>query len=98
LRLTSGLKTFVGRLEIELDSRITQAEFPKITGMALRVENENENEIELLEEHTDDRLRANHTENSTTAIKNSPSSGMKFIPPTTFYAKPTPKPKKASAL
>ncbi|KAH9961299.1 P-loop containing nucleoside triphosphate hydrolase protein [Russula dissimulans] len=98
LRLTSGLKTFVGSLEIELDSRITQAEFPKIIGMALKVDNESENEIQLSEEHADIRPRATHTQNGTPAIKNSPSSGMRFIPPTTFYAKPTPKPRMVNAL
>ncbi len=95
LRLSSGLKTFVGGLEVELDSRITQSEFPKITGKALGAENESESEIQLLEGTTDTRP---HTENGNSPIKNSASSGMRFIPPTTFYAKPTPKPKTASAL
>lgn len=95
LHLISGLKVFVGGLEIELDSRITQSEFPKITGMTLRSENEGENEVELLEET---RPRANHTENSNSSIKNSTSSGLRYIPPTTFYAKPVPKPKTASPL
>jgi DNA repair and recombination protein RAD54B len=95
LRLTSGLKTFVGGLEVELDTRITQSEFPKITGKALGVENESESEIQLLEETNNPRP---HTENGNSPIKNSTSSGMRFIPPTTFYAKPTPKPKTASPL
>ncbi|KAH9994001.1 P-loop containing nucleoside triphosphate hydrolase protein [Russula vinacea] len=96
LRLTSGLKTFVGGLELELDSRITQSEFPKITKTALRAENENESQ--LLEEIATTRPRANHTENSNSPIKNTSSSGTKFIPPTTFYAKPTPKPKMTGPL
>jgi DNA repair and recombination protein RAD54B len=98
LRLTSGLKTFVGGLEVELDSRVTQSEFPKITKTGLRAGNENENEIQLLEETADTRPRANHTENSNSPIKNSSSSGTRFIPPTTFYAKPTPKPKMTGPL
>lgn len=98
LRLTSGLKTFVGGLEVELDSRITRLEFPKITKTPLGAENENENETQLLEETTTTRPRADPTENNKSPIKSSTSSGTKFIPPTTFYAKPTPKPKMASAL
>ncbi|KAH9998501.1 P-loop containing nucleoside triphosphate hydrolase protein [Russula compacta] len=94
-RLISGLKTFVGGLEIELDSRITHSEFPKIIGTTLRSENVSEIEVELLEET---RPRANHTENSNSSITNSTSSGLRFIPPTTFYAKPIPKPKAANPL
>lgn len=99
LRLTSGLKTFVGGLEVELDSRITRSEFPQISKTPLRAENENEHETQLLvEETTTPRPRANHQENSNLPIKSSNSSGSKFIPPTTFYAKPTPKPKSTSPL
>lgn len=98
LRLTSGLKTFVGGLEIELDSRISQSEFPKITGKALGAENDSESEIQLLEKTTNTRPHDNSKENGNSPIKNSTSSGMRFIPPTTFYAKSSPKPKPASAL
>lgn len=96
LRLTSGLKTFVGGLEVELDSRISQSEFPKIAGKPL--ENESESEIQLLEETTNTRSHDNRTENGNSPIKNSASSGTRFIAPTTFYAKSSPKPKPASAL
>jgi DNA repair and recombination protein RAD54B len=98
LRLTSGLKTFVGGLEVELDSRISQSEFPKITGKTLGAENESESEIQLLEETTNTRPHDNRTENSNSPIKNSASSGTRFIAPTTFYAKSSSKPKPASAL
>lgn len=91
LHLTSGLKTFVGGLEIELDSRVTRAEFPQVTGSAVRTEEENE--IQELEETTAIRYRGDDTGNSGSPIKNSSSSGMRFIPPTTFYARPTPKTK-----
>ena len=96
LRLTSGLKTFVGGLELELDSRITQSEFPKISKTALRADNENETQVP--EEAANTRPRADHTENSNSPIKNASSSGTRFIPPTTFYAKPTPKPKMTGPL
>jgi DNA repair and recombination protein RAD54B len=96
LRLSSGLKTFMGGLEVELDSRITQSEFPKITRTALRTENESQ--TQLLEETTYTGPPANHAENNNSPVKNSASSGTKFIPPTTFYAKPTPKPKMTSPL
>src|SRR5579863_2339432 len=89
LRLTPGLRTFVGGLEIELDSRITQAEFPQIIGAVLRVETEAEVEVQLLEGTDTIRHRANLMESPHSPFKNSSSSGMKFIPPTTFYAKPT---------
>lgn len=98
LRLTSGLKTFVGGLEVELDSRISQSEFPKITGKTLGTENESESEIQRLEEIANTSPHDNCTENGNSPIKNSASSGTRFIPPTTFYAKPSPKPKPASAL
>ena len=98
LRLTSGLKTFVGGLEVQVDTRISQSEFPKITGKALGAENESESEIQLLEETTDTRPHDNHTENGNSPIKNSASSGTRFIAPTTFYAKSSPKPKPTSAL
>ena len=98
LHLTSGLKTFVGGLEVELDSRIPHSEFPKIIGKALGVENESESEIQLLEGTTNSRPHDSRTENGNSPIKNSTSSGTRFIPPTTFYAKPTPKPKPAGAL
>lgn len=98
LRLTSGLKTFVGGLEVELDSRISQSEFPKMKGNTLGAENESESEIQLLEETTDTRPHDNRTENGNSPIKNSASSGTRFIPPTTFYAKSSSKPKLASAL
>lgn len=97
LRLTSGLKTFVGGLEVELDSRIPQSEFPKITRKTLGAD-ESESEIQLLEETTNTRPHDNRTENSNSPIKNSESSGTRFIAPTTFYAKSSPKPKPASAL
>ena len=96
LHLTSGLKTFVGGLEIELDSRVTRAEFPQITGSVLRTEHEDE--TQELEENSTIRSRANDMESSGSPIKNSNSSGMKFIPPTTFYAKTTPKTKSAVPL
>lgn len=95
LHLTSGLKTFVGGLEIELDSRVTRAEFPQVTGSAVRTEDQNE--IQELEETTAIRSRADDT-GSGSPIKNSSSSGMRFIPPTTFYAKPTPKTKSGVPL
>ena len=98
LRPASGLKTFVGGLEVELDSRISQSEFPKIIGKALGVENESESEIQLLEETADTCPHDDRTENGNSPIKNSASSGTRFIPPTTFYAKPSPKPRPAGAL
>ena len=95
LRLNSGLKTFVGGLEVELDSRITRSEFPQITKTPLRAESEHEHETQLSVEGT---TTTRPRENSNSPIKSSTSSGTKFIPPTTFYAKPTPKPKSASSL
>jgi len=95
LRLTSGLKTFVGGLEVELDSRISQSEFPRIIGKAPGAESESE--IQLLEENANMRPHDSRTDGDS-PIKNSASSGMRFIPPTTFYSKPSPKPKLASAL
>src|SRR5712691_2391793 len=96
LYLTSGLKTFVGGLEIELDSRVTRAEFPQITGSGLRTEDKTE--IQELEETNTIQSRTNDTESISSPIKNSSSSGMRFIPPTTFYAKPSPKARSAVPL
>lgn len=97
LHLASGLKTFVGGLEIELDSRVTRAEFPQITVAGLRTEDENDIQQELEETNTI-RSCTNDTESIGSSIKNSSSSGMKFIPPTTFYAKPSPKARSAVPL
>ena len=87
------MKTFIGGLEIELDSRIPQSEFPKITGMILGTEEEHENQrsedIEIIEVQSSD----GPTEGRVSPIKNSASSGTKFISPTTFYAKPSSKPR-----
>ncbi|KAI9442270.1 SNF2 family N-terminal domain-containing protein [Lactarius indigo] len=93
LRLTCGLKTFIGGLEIELDSRIAHSEFPKITGTLLGMEEEHENQPSDDIEIVDVQPSAGPTGGSASPIKNSASSGVKFIPPTTFYAKPLPKPR-----
>lgn len=93
LRLTCGLKTFIGGLEIELDSRIPHSEFPKIAGTLLGAEEEHENQrsedIEIIDVHSS----PGPTEDRASPIKNSASSGMKYIPPTTFYANPSSKPR-----
>ncbi|KAN0134016.1 P-loop containing nucleoside triphosphate hydrolase protein [Lactarius tabidus] len=97
LRLTSGLKTFIGGLEIELDSRITQSEFPKIIGTTLGTGEEHENQqssdIEIVEVQC-----VGPTKDCTSPIKNSASSGMRYIPPTTFYSKSSSKPRANNPL
>ena len=93
LRLTCGLKTFIGGLEIELDSRITQSEFPKITGTVLGTEEEHENQRSSDIEIVEVQRSAGPTKDCTSPIKNSASSGMRFIPPTTFYSNPSSKPR-----
>ncbi|KAI9463687.1 P-loop containing nucleoside triphosphate hydrolase protein [Lactarius psammicola] len=98
LRLACGLKTFIGGLEIELDSRITHSEFPKIIGTLPGTEEEYENQQSDDIEIVDVRPSAGPTEGSVSPIKNSTSSGMRFIPPTTFYAKPSSKPRANNPL
>ena len=98
LNLTQGLRTFVGGLEIEVDSRIAQSEFPKIIGTSIQTGDEND--IQLLEGSTNIRPSVNHTVsvNGSSPIKSTTASGMRFIPPTTFYAKPAPKTMSTSPL
>ena len=89
LRLTSGLKTYIGGLEIELDSRIAPSEFPKITGTtSLGTEEEQEYQQSEDIEIVGVRLSGKSTDDGASPPKNSASSGMRFIPPTTFYGKP----------
>ncbi|KAI0305632.1 P-loop containing nucleoside triphosphate hydrolase protein [Multifurca ochricompacta] len=97
LHLTSGLKIFIGGLEIELDTCISQSEFPKITGTSQNTEDEQE-EIQLMEKTPDAPLSASYAGKSSTPIRNLTSSGMRFIPPTTFYAKPASKSRPNSSL
>jgi hypothetical protein len=92
------LKTFIAGLEIELDSRITQSEFPEITGVPLGTEEEHENQRSSDIEIVEVQCSAGFTKGSTSPIKNSASSGMRFIPPTTFYAKPSSKPRANNPL
>lgn len=98
LRLTCGLKTFIGGLEIELDSRISHSEFPKITGTSQGTEEEHENQPSDDIEIIDVQSSAGPTEGGASPIKNSASSGVRFIPPTTFYSKPSPKPRANNPL
>ena len=87
------MKTFIGGLEIELDSRIPQSEFPKIIGTLLGTEEEHENQRSEDIEIIDVQSSAGPTEDRVSPITNSASSGMRFIAPTTFYAKPSSKPR-----
>jgi DNA repair and recombination protein RAD54B len=95
LHLTQGLRTFVGGLEIEVDSRIAQSEFPKVIGKSIQTGDEND-----IQGSTDIGPSINHTVsvNSSSPIKNTTASGMRYIPPTTFYAKPAPKTNSTSPL
>ncbi|KAI0266687.1 P-loop containing nucleoside triphosphate hydrolase protein [Gloeopeniophorella convolvens] len=98
-RLSSGLKASLGGLDIELDSRIPQSEFPRIAGTSPGVENELGSEhLDTLEETLDGLSSSRRAEKLDSPVRNSISSAKKFIPPTTFYARPAPKSKSRGPL
>ncbi|KAI0940481.1 hypothetical protein AcW1_003665 [Taiwanofungus camphoratus] len=99
LPLYSGYSTCIGGREIELDSQISKFEFPTITGLSVEPDLEAEPSSPLMPpEQSSFLLQARHKNDGNDAKDASTSSLRKFIPPTSFYGQPPPKPKSRGPL